>query len=139
MAEQTESWVRVRYQETDQMGVVYHANYLVWFEIGRTDHMRRCGIEYRRLEERGYYLPVVEVHCRYLRPARYDQCCRIRTRVEWYNGLRLRFAYVVSGEDGTPLAEGWSEHVFVTRDGGPVRPSRFDPELDRRIRELAEP
>ncbi|MDI3257625.1 MAG: thioesterase family protein [Kyrpidia sp.] len=138
MADATECWVRVRYQETDQMGVVYHANYLVWFEIGRTEHMRRCGVEYRGLEARGYYLPVVEVRCRFIRPARYDRRCRIVTRVGGYNGLRLRFDYEIFDEDGARLVEGWTEHVFTTRDGRPLRPARFSEELDLRLHELAD-
>ncbi|MBX6394286.1 MAG: acyl-CoA thioesterase [Alicyclobacillaceae bacterium] len=138
MARQTETWTRVRYQETDQMGVVYHANYLVWFEIGRTEHMRSNGVEYRKLEQEGYYLPVIEVHCRFLKSARYDQHCRIVTRVASYNGFRLRFAYEIESEEGTRLAEGWTEHVFTTRDGRPVRPASVHSELDRRLKELAE-
>ena len=78
--------VRVRYAETDQMGVVYHANHLIWFEIGRVELMRALGFEYKKMEsEDDCYIVVAEVACRYLRPARYDEVLRVRTRISQAN------------------------------------------------------
>ena len=81
-ARQTSSGVRVRYAETDQMGVVYHSNYLIWFEIGRTDWLRETGWTYREMEAEGIQLPVIEAHCTYRLGARYDDDIEIRTRAK---------------------------------------------------------
>jgi acyl-CoA thioester hydrolase len=112
--------VRVRYAETDQMGVVYYANYLVWFEIGRVEVLRALGLEYRRLEiEHQCILPVVEATCRYRSPARYDDQILIETRPSLLRGPVLKFAYKIlrkasdsqEGAEPTLLAEGETVHV----------------------------
>lgn len=109
--------VRVRYAETDQMGVVYYANYLVWFEIGRVEVMRTLGLSYRELEiDHSCILPVVEATCRYRSPARYDDQLLIETRPSLLRGSVLKFAYRIlrdTGECGEPtlLAEGETVHV----------------------------
>jgi acyl-CoA thioester hydrolase len=112
--------VRVRYAETDQMGVVYYANYLVWFEIGRVEVLRALGLEYRRLEiEHQCILPVVEATCRYRSPARYDDQILIETRPSLLRGPVLKFAYKIlrkasdsqEGTEPTLLAEGETVHV----------------------------
>ena len=114
--------VRVRYAETDKMGVVYHTNYLVWFEIGRTELLRMRGSTYRELEERGVYLPVLEASCRYLRPAVYDDVIRIETTCERVKRVQLRFHYrLVRPADGAVLAEGSTLHVATDADGTPCR------------------
>src|SRR5713226_6864935 len=87
--------LRVRYAETDQMGVVYYANYLVWFEVGRTDLLRTLGWTYREMEEAGVALPVIEAHCEYRRPARYDEEIEVRTEGRMCSPVRLEFSYDV--------------------------------------------
>jgi len=109
--------VRVRYAETDQMGIVYYANYLVWFELGRVELLRSLGLAYSQLEkEHECILPVVEATCRYRSPARYDDEILIETRPAMLRGSVLKFAYRIlrKGPDGaepTLLAEGETVHV----------------------------
>src|SRR5512143_3559128 len=114
--------VRVRYAETDKMGVVYYANYLVWFEVARCEWFRGTGSSYQALESAGTILPVVEAHCEYGRPARYDDEIEIRTRAQLLSPVRLRFDYelVRRGEE-TALAAGYTVHAGVDRDGRPRR------------------
>lgn len=113
-----EARVRVRYAETDQMGVVYHANYLVWFEVGRVELMRQRGLDYKRMElEEGCGIAVVEATARYKAPARYDDELTIETRVTSLRGPVVRFAYrVLRMADGALLCEGETVHVVVGRD-----------------------
>src|SRR5207344_46817 len=87
--------VRVRYAETDQMGVVYYANYLVWFEVARADLLRSLGWTYREMEATGVLLPVIEAHCEYRRPARYDEEIEIRTQGQLRSAVRMEFSYDV--------------------------------------------
>jgi acyl-CoA thioester hydrolase len=111
----TETQVRVRYAETDQMGVVYYANYLVWFEVGRVEHLRARGISYRDMEkDDDCKIAVVEARCRYKAPARYDDLVTIRTRVARQRGPLVHFEYqAVRASDGVLLAEGETVHVCV--------------------------
>jgi acyl-CoA thioester hydrolase len=116
------STVRVRYAETDKMGVVYYANYLVWFEIARTDWLRDTGWTYRAMEDEGFGLPVIEAHCDYRRSARYDDEVAITTRARLVSAVRLAFDYTVSRPaDGTLLASRHTVHAAVDRAGRPVR------------------
>jgi len=109
--------VRVRYAETDQMRVVYHANYLVWFEIGRVELMRQHGLEYSAMEEEGCGIAVVEARVRYKSPARYDDELVIETRVEKVRGPIIQFAYRIMREaDQMVLCEGETVHIVVGRD-----------------------
>jgi len=110
--------VRVRYAETDQMGIVYYANYLVWFEIGRVELLRSLGLAYSQLEtEHECILPVVEASCRYRAPARYDDEIQIETRPALLRGPVIKFAYQIwrkaspAGEERKLLAEGETVHV----------------------------
>src|ERR1700722_11727451 len=106
-----EARLRVRYAETDQMGVVYHANYLWWMEAGRVEYCRASGFRYRDLEAEGVLLTVVEAHCRYLSPALYDEEVVVRTGIEEATPRLVRFVYrISSGEDGRLLAEGFTKH-----------------------------
>ncbi len=112
-----ETRVRVRYAETDQMGIAYHANYLVWMEVGRVEYFRASGHRYRDMESAGVLLAVVEVHCRYLSPALYDDEVIVQTTVDEATSRTVRFGYrLVSGVDGRLLAEGSTKHVFCGRD-----------------------
>lgn len=121
-AEASTSRVRVRYAETDQMGVVYYANYLVWFEVGRTDLLRRAGWSYREMEADGFALPVVEAHCAYRQSARYDDDIDIRTTGAMLSPVRVRFDYaVVRAADAAVLAEGHTVHASLDAQGRPRR------------------
>jgi acyl-CoA thioester hydrolase len=111
-----ESRTRVRYKETDQMGIAHHANYIVWFEIGRTDLCRATGITYREIEDRGMILVVTEVGCRYRIPFRYDDEVLIRTSVAEAFSRSIRFTYELRDSSGEHLhATGFSFHVWVDR------------------------
>ncbi|KRF03589.1 thioesterase [Paenibacillus sp. Soil766] len=125
--------LRVRYQETDQMGVVYHANYLTWFEIGRTELIRSLGYPYRKIEEMGLLLPVTEADLKFKKPARYDDVIGIYTRVLQAGGVRLQFAYEIRriNDDLTEelLVTGTSHHVWVNPSWRPVRIEKEAPEL----------
>jgi acyl-CoA thioester hydrolase len=104
------------------MGVVYYANYLVWFEVGRTDLLRQAGWSYRDMETDGYILPVIEAHCLYRQSARYDDELDIRTTGLIASPVRLRFDYrVVRAADEALLAEGWTIHASLDPDGRPRR------------------
>jgi acyl-CoA thioester hydrolase len=104
------------------MGVVYYANYLVWFEVGRTDLLRSLGWTYREMEAEGISLPVIQAHCEYQRPARYDDDLEVRTEGEMLSGARMKFRYaIVKCADGSVTAEGYTEHAAVDRAGRPCR------------------
>jgi acyl-CoA thioester hydrolase len=113
--------VTVRYAETDMMGVVYHGNFLPWFEIGRTTLLKEMGLPYRQLEESGYRLPVLEVTAKYFKPAVYDDTVTIVTTLREKPLLRIRLDYEVKRGDEL-LATGHTVHAFIDRDGKPVRP-----------------
>jgi acyl-CoA thioester hydrolase len=130
MKKTSETKLRVRYQETDQMGVVYHANYLVWFESGRTEFMREHGFSYKKLEEKGILLPVVDIHCKYLYSAKYDDLVVVRTSIKDWNKWKIIFSYeVLNHETGQCLAKGESSHLWVDRDMKRVNLKKAVPEL----------
>lgn len=114
--------VRVRYADTDAMGVAYHANYFVWFEVGRCELMRQRGWTYREMEETGVQLPVIEVNGEFVRPARYDDELEVRSTARVLSPVRIAFDYeVVRRTDGTLLARGRTVHAAVDRRGRPCR------------------
>ncbi len=114
--------VRGRYAETDQMGVVYYANYLAWFEVGRTELCRKMGVNYRDLEKQTQsYLVVAEAECRYHSPARYDDLLIIRTCVESLRKRTLSFLYQIRrSPEGSVIASGRTVHVVVDKNGRPI-------------------
>jgi acyl-CoA thioester hydrolase len=118
--------IRVRYAETDKMGIVYYANYLVWFEVARTDWLRETGWTYRAIEQDGFGLPVIEAHCDYKTSARYDDEVRIQTGARLLSPVRLAFDYTVTrAADDVLVANGYTVHASVDASGRPVRlPSR---------------
>jgi acyl-CoA thioester hydrolase len=127
---QTTSIVRVRYAETDKMGVVYHSNFLIWFEVGRTDWLRETGCTYRDIEADGIQLPVIEAHCEYRQGARYDDDVEIRTRAKKLSPVRVQFDYeAIRRADGATLATGHTVHAAIDRQGRPIR-------MPDRVREL---
>ncbi len=144
--------LKVRYQETDKMAVVYHANYLNWFEIARTEMIRAIGLSYREIEEQGVYLPVLEAHARFVSPARYDDRIWIYARISGFSPLRLEYEYEIrrcdnesdwstesvelaQGEEraGTLLNTGRTEHIWLSADWKPIRLHKTAPELYKRI------
>jgi acyl-CoA thioester hydrolase len=121
MTAPTETTVRVRYAETDQMGVVYHANYFVWFEVGRVEWCRRQGFEYKRMEtEDDSFIVVAEARCRYKRPARFDDVLIVRTRVADSKRRTVTFAYEIADQKtGDVVATGETVHVICDKLGRP--------------------
>ena len=114
--------VRVRYADTDSMGIAYHANYLVWFEVGRTEWLRESGWTYREMEKGGVSLPVIEAHCEYRQPARYDDEIEIHTTATVLSPVRIRFDYQarLTGSS-TFAATGHTVHAALGADGRPRR------------------
>ena len=115
--------IRVRYAETDQMSVVYHANYLVWMEIGRVELVRSLGLNYKELERtEGLFLGVIEVNCRYLYPARYDDEVVVETKMTKSTVRAVEFRYEIrSVEPNRLLAEGHTRHLWLNREMRPAR------------------
>lgn len=145
--------IRVRYQETDQMGVVYHTNYLNWFEIGRTEMVRQMGLPYRTLEERGLLLPVIEAELKFKLPARYDDLITIYTSVEQFDHVRVSFEcqirrqseqghvpeYASTNEpEGELLVSGITRHVWLNRAWRPTRIDKEAPDLFELLRNASE-
>ena len=123
-----ESRTRVRYKDTDRMAIAHHANYLVWFEIGRTDLCRATGISYFDIESRGYLLVVTEIQCRYLTPFQYDDEVLIRTSVAATASRSMKFGYELYDGQGAQLrATGISSHLWLDRTTR--RPTRADAEV----------
>lgn len=118
-----ETRFRVRYAETDQMGVVYYANYLVWMEIGRAEYCRAAGVRYKDMESAdGIRLAVVEAHCRYLHPARYDEEIAVETSIARANRRMVEFEYrMCDAATGRKLASGSTKHIFLGPDMTPVK------------------
>ncbi|MGA2958737.1 MAG: thioesterase family protein [Thermodesulfobacteriota bacterium] len=120
MTHRTET--RVTYAETDAMGIVYYANYLRWFEVGRTELMRSLGIAYKEMEAQGTFLPVSEVFCKYHASARYDDVLIIETSVNFLKRASIQFAYrILRKSDGTELITGSTLHAFVDQEGRIVK------------------
>ncbi len=113
---------RVRYGDTDKMGISYYANYFVWFEAARTEYFRALGLPYTECEKQGIYLPVVEAQARYMGPSTYDDLLTLRTSVSQIRSSSLHFEYQVFKPGvAKPVAQGMTVHVFVDRDMRPVR------------------
>jgi len=141
MIEYHDAKVRVRYAETDQMGVVYHGNYFVWFEVGRVELIRALGIEYKRMEiEDDCHIVVADAHCRYLQSARYDEVLRIRTRIAESRNRMVKFSYELFRDaDGTLLATGETMHVICGSNGRPkTLPHKYRGVFDAVAAQLAE-
>ncbi|HTS13489.1 MAG TPA: thioesterase family protein [Candidatus Limnocylindrales bacterium] len=137
MSDYAEAQVRVRYAETDQMGVVYHGNYFTWFEVGRVELCRRLGFEYKRMEsEDDSFIVVAEASCRYKRPARFDDLLTVRTRVAEAQRRTVRFAYeILNSASGELIATGETLHVICDRNGRP----KALPDKYRKYFDLVEP
>jgi len=133
--------VRVQYHETDQMGVVHHSNYIRWFELGRTEMIRRAGISYKEMEELGLLLPVVDVRVKYRRPARYDEDVLVYTRISKLSPVVMEFTYEVRSfseerEDGELMVSGVTNHMWINEDWRPTRLNRRAPEVYEQLEAL---
>jgi acyl-CoA thioester hydrolase len=118
MEHHCETRFRVRYAETDKMGIVYYANYFVWMEIGRTDYCKSAGFSYRDMEKEDANMAVADASCRYIAPARYDDEILVRTTIERLNRRLITFAYsIFNAETGEALAEGKTVHITVDKHG----------------------
>jgi acyl-CoA thioester hydrolase len=118
--------VRVRYAETDQMGVVYHGNYAQYFEMGRVEWLRNLGISYKWMEENGVMLPVVSLELNYKKPARYDDILRIKTKLKSQSTVKIEFDYEIYNEQNQLLTTGYSMLVFVDmKTGRPIVPTKY--------------
>lgn len=118
--------VRVRYGETDQMGVVYHGSYVPYFEIGRVEWLRNKGVSYKSLEESGIALPIVSMHLNYKKPARYDDMLTINTKLKRYSGVKIEFDCEIRNENEELLTTAHFILVFVdTKIGKPIVPPNY--------------
>ncbi len=117
---------RVLYADTDKMGVVYNANYIRWFEMGRNELFRKLGIPYKEIEQEGFYLPVCKVLCKFLAPARYDDIVIIKTEIDKKVKAAVKFDYVISSADEKIIhVKGYTKHAFVDKNGRLCRPPDF--------------
>lgn len=132
-----ETEIRVRYKDTDAMGIAYYANYLVWFEIGRTEWMRALSIPHRDLEKSGLFIPVIKVSCEYRSPARYDDQITVITSLESMSAVRISFLYELRCA-GRLLAHGSTEHAFVNEEGRPVALRKKNPFLWKKLSQVLE-
>ncbi|EEG77140.1 acyl-CoA thioesterase [Dethiobacter alkaliphilus] len=133
-----ETLIRVRYAETDQMGVVYYANYLAWLEVGRTEYFRELGMPYSEVEKNDILLPVTKAFCQYKSPARYDDEVRVVTSIASLQEVRILFKYeLFRRQTNELLAIGETEHAFVNRQGRPVVLKKYNPFLWKRLQEAS--
>lgn len=133
----SEKEIEIRYAETDQMGVVYHANYLVWLEIGRTKLIEDLGFTYAGLEQEGYLSPVTDLSIQYKAAMKYGQKAFVRTWIESHGRLRTLYGYEILHEDGTIAATATTEHVVVKKESfRPVSLAKIDPEWDAKYKEI---
>lgn len=134
----SEKQIEIRYAETDQMGVVYHANYIVWMEIGRTQLLQDLGFNYAKLEEQGYVSPVMDLSIQYKKAMRYGQTATVRTWVESHSKLRTTYGYEILHEDGSVAASGTTLNILVKKENfRPVPLRKIDPAWDSKYTEIA--
>lgn len=135
---QGETTIRVRYADTDQMNVVYYANYFIWLETGRTEYFRQLGMPYSEVEKNDILLPVTKAFCQYKSPARYDDIIRVVTTIASLQDVRIAFKYELFRQATNELlANGETEHAFVNRQGRPVVLKKHNPFLWKRLQEAA--
>lgn len=134
----TEKDIEVRYAETDKMGVVYHANYLIWFEVARTDFIKKAGFNYQAMEDEGLISPVVDVSVQYRKSITYPETITVRTWIERYSKLKTIYAYEIVKTDGIIAATGRTTHVVIKRGSEiPIRLDRYYPEWHEKYIELS--
>jgi len=130
--------LRPRYAETDAMGVVYHSNYIIYFEVGRNEFFKSLGYPYRKMEEEGILFPVLTVEAKYTKPAKYDDELKIRTSIEELKGARVALKYeIIREDDGVEviLVTGKTVHGFVNKELKPIKMKRINPTLWSKLEE----
>lgn len=126
----TETILTVRYAETDQMGIVHHSNYPIWFEAGRTDFLKQTGVSYSEVESRNVMLPLYEITCRFKSPAKYEDEIAVITSIKELSRVRLILAYeVLNRKNRTLLATGETLHAFTDKDLRPLNAEKFIPDI----------
>lgn len=131
--------IEVRYQETDQMGIVYHANYLIWFEIGRTKFIEQLGFKYAEMEKENIVSPVADLQIKYIKPAKYGDHITIETSLKVYNGIRTVYKYNIYNQNNELLARGTSTHVVVEKESFKlIRLKNVNPLWDQAYRNIIE-
>lgn len=132
--------VEVRYAETDQMGVVYHANYLVWMELGRTSFIQELGFNYAEMEKDGIISPVLDIQASYKKPLRYGETATVKTWVEEYDGFRTKYGYEILNEQGEIAVLGLSSHVCVKKENfRPISVKRLYPDWHEAYEKVKKP
>ena len=134
----SEKQIEIRYAETDMMGVVYHANYLIWCEVGRTQIVKDLGFDYAELEADGYLSPVMEFNLQYKAAMRYGQIATVRTWIETHTKLRTTYGYEILHEDGTVAVTATSQHILVKKENfRPISLKKINPTWDAIYTEAA--
>lgn len=134
-----ETEIKVRYAETDKMGVVHHSRYYPWFEVGRTELFASGGLSYGDMEAEGVMMPLVETRCRYIIPAKYEDELIIKTKIESLTGVKIEFEYdVIRKNDGTLLAKGYTLMAFCDLSFKPVNLKKHNPKFWEYITDLQE-
>ncbi|ARJ51798.1 1,4-dihydroxy-2-naphthoyl-CoA hydrolase MenI [Staphylococcus lutrae] len=116
--------IATRYQETDQMGIIYHGNYAIWFEVARTDYIHKLGLDYVEMEQAGVVSPVTELNINYKKSVTYPETVTVKTWVSRFSRLRSRYQYEVYNEQGELVTSGYTDNVLITKDTG--KPVRLD-------------
>ncbi len=127
---QAETKLIARYSETDQMGIIHHSNYAVWFEAGRTDFLKKAGIPNKEIEEQGVLLPLYEMNCKFKSPARYEDEIIVKTKLEHIGKVRIVFSYqVLNAKDGSVLTTGETKHAWTNKSLKPVNAQLLIPDI----------
>ncbi|MDD4370755.1 MAG: acyl-CoA thioesterase [Bacteroidia bacterium] len=127
---QVETKLIARYSETDQMGIIHHSNYAVWFEAGRTDFLKKAGIPNKEIEEQGVLLPLYEMNCKFKSPARYEDEIIVKTKLEYIGKVRIVFSYqVLNAKDGSVLTTGETKHAWTNKSLKPVNAQLLIPDI----------
>lgn len=125
----SESRITARYAETDQMGIVHHSVYPVWYEVARTDFIKKAGMTYSEMESQGLMLPLIELGCRYILPSRYEDNLTIECYIEEFKASKIKFAYEVYSEDRVLLNKGFTTHAWTNLDLKPLNMKKHFPEI----------
>jgi len=120
---------KVQYYETDMMGITHHSNYIRWMEEARTDYLEKLGWPYKRMEEEGLISPTISVECKYVKTTTFEDVICIDAQIEEYKGVKIKFKYTMTKEDGTVVCEAHSQHCFVNTSGTPIALKKVRPEL----------
>ena len=132
-----EAKIKVRYAETDKMGIVYHSNYLIYFEIGRTEFINECGISYIEMEQMGIMIPLLESNCKYVQGAKYADELIVKTWIEELGAAKVRFNYsIIRESDGKEITRGNTLHVFVDNSFKIINLKKKFPEIMNKLKGL---